>query len=82
MKLYIVYRDDEDGLLYVARLTGIAKSVAGPFKDAQIAHNHAGRLAGPNAVRSTWPAEFQASEREYAAELHVEMLPRECYIVR
>lgn len=82
MKLYIVYRDDEDGLYYVARLTGEAKTIAGPFEDARVAHSHAERLAGPNAVCSTWPAEFQVSEREYAAELHVETLPRECYIVR
>jgi hypothetical protein len=82
MKLYITYRDDEDGLYYVARLTGVAKTVAGPFRDAKVAHAHAERLAGPRAVRSTWPAEFQVSEREYAAELHVETLPRECYIVR
>ena len=82
MQLYITYRDDEDGLYYVARLTGVAKSVAGPFRDVAIAHNHAERLAGPSAVRSTWPAEFQVSASEYAAELHVDSLPRECYIVR
>lgn len=82
MKLYIVYRDEEDGMIYVARLTGVATTVAGPFRDAGVAHAHAARLAGPRAVRGTWPAEFQVSEREYADELRVETLPRECYIVR
>lgn len=82
MKLYVIYRDEEDGLLYVARLAGRAKTIAGPFKDARVAHSHAERLAGPNAVCSTWPAEFQRNEHDYAAQLHVETLPRAAYIVR
>ena len=82
MKLYVTFRANDDGLYYVARLTGKAETVAGPFRDATVAHDQAERLAGPTAVRSTWPAEFQVSANEYAAELHVDALPRECYIVR
>jgi hypothetical protein len=82
MKLYIVYRDDTDGMHYVARVAARAETVAGPFRNRSAAATRAERLAGPGAVCGTWPAEFQVSEREYAAELGVETLPRECYIVR
>lgn len=81
MNLYIVYRDP-DGTYAVARLGAIAETVAGPFKTQAVASNHAARLAGPSAVWGTWPAAFQQNEQDYAAQLHVETLPRAAYIVR